>query len=112
MKALIIYDDFYSAIKANESLQHSAHKADFSVQWNIRPWRVDMLKFPPTAEEALTDAIEAHLIVLAWHKTQPFPFWLQNWLERWAKCRQITDAALAVICAGNAGVLSSSTTPE
>jgi hypothetical protein len=37
MKALIIYDDFNSAVKANATLQHSAHKADFAVQWNIRP---------------------------------------------------------------------------
>src|SRR5271154_5711262 len=70
MKALIIYDDFYSAIKANASLQHSADKADLAVRWNIRPWRVDMLKFPPTADEALTEALDAHLIVLAGQKNR------------------------------------------
>jgi len=101
MKALIIYDDFYSAVKANASLQHSAHNADLSVQWNIRPWRVNILKFPPTSDEALTEALDAHLIVFAGHSAQSLTFWLERWLEQWAKYRRIKDAALAVVNAGS-----------
>src|ERR1700677_3691890 len=101
MKALIIYDDFASVMKANSSLQSSAAYPNVNVQWSIRPWRVDMLKFPPTAEEALMDAIDAHLIVFAGRSAHSFPVWLQDWLEHWVKCRQIEGAALAVIGAGN-----------
>ena len=97
MKALIIYDDFYSAVKANSSLQHSAHKAGLAVRWSIRPWRVDLLKFPPTADEVLTEALDAHLIVFAGHSAQSLPFWLERWLEQWIKYRRIKDAALAVV---------------
>lgn len=97
MKALIIYDDFHSAVKASASLQESALKADLAVQWNIRPWRVDMLKFPPTADEALTEALDAHLIVFAGHNARSFPFWLERWLEQWVKYRRVDEAALAVI---------------
>jgi hypothetical protein len=107
MKALVIYDVFVCAEKANAALQHSAQNANVRVQWNIRPWRVDMLKFPPTAEEALTEAMDAHLIVFVGRRAQSLSFWLQDWLEHWAKCRQIKDAALAVIGAGNAEVMSS-----
>jgi hypothetical protein len=109
MKALIIYDDFRSAVKANATLQHSANKADLAVQWNIRPWRTDLLKFPPTADEAL----DAHLIVFAGHSAQSLPFWLERWLEQWAKYRRIKDAALAVVIAGSSAALSSaSAKPE
>src|SRR5882757_4043633 len=101
MKALIIYDDFDSAFKANATLQHSAQKADCAVQWNIRPWRVDLLKFPPTADEALTEALDAHLIVFAGHSAQSFPVWLERWLEQWAKYRRIKDALLAVVGGGS-----------
>jgi len=107
MKALIIYDDFHSAAQANTTLQHSAHREDLAVQWNIRPWRVDLLKFPPTAEEALTEALDAHLIVFAGHSAQSFPVWLERWLEQWAKYRRIKDAALAVVGAGSSEALSS-----
>ncbi|HMD13377.1 MAG TPA: hypothetical protein VKI62_01985 [Bacteroidota bacterium] len=106
MKALTIYSDFTCATKVNLTLQHSAEKLDFTVQWNISPWRVDMLKFSPIAEEALTDALDAHLIVFAGHGALSFPFWLRRWVEHWAKCRQIADAALAVFCEKSADALS------
>jgi hypothetical protein len=110
MKALIIYDDFASAAKANATLQHSAQKADCAVEWNIQPWRVDLLKFPPTADEALIEALDAHLIVFASRSTQSLPFWLERWLEQWAKYRQIKDAALAVVNEGSPKTLTSAST--
>ena len=97
MKAVIIYNDFISAARANTALQQSVENADCAVQWNIIPWRMDMLKFPPTAGEALADAIDAHLIVFVGGCAESLPFWLQDWLEQWAKCRLIDDVALAVV---------------
>ena len=108
MKALIIYKDLASAAEVNIILQHSAHNVNFVVQWSIRPWRMDMLRFPPSAEAALTDARDAHLIVFAGCCAQSFPFWLEHWLKHWAKCRQIEDAALALFCEGNADTPSMS----
>lgn len=107
VKALVVYDDFACAEKANTALRHSAQNANIRVQWNIRPWRVDMLKFPPTAKEALTEAMDAHLIVFVGRRAQTLSFWLQDWLEHWAKCRRTKDAALAVIGVGNSEVMSS-----
>jgi len=100
MKALIIYDDFTSAAKANGALQRSAHHLNTSIKWNVRPWRLDMLNFPPTAEEAIDEAIDAHLIIFAGLNDQHLPAWLIDWLEHWAKCRRIDEAALAVIDGG------------
>ncbi|MEI9863940.1 MAG: hypothetical protein WDN00_05195 [Limisphaerales bacterium] len=110
MKALIIYRDFISAAKANSALQLSAHLTDIEVEWNVRPWRLDMLKFPPTADEALIDAADAHLILFAGDCAQSMPFWLQDWLELWAKHKQVTAAALAVMSAGCSKILTSSAT--
>jgi hypothetical protein len=112
MKALIIYQNLASAAKVNSALQGAAQHADSSVQWVIRPWRVDLLKFPPGAEEALADAADAHLIVFAGGIKQSLPFWLQRWLELWARRRQIENAALAVYSEGIADALSISTTLE
>jgi hypothetical protein len=106
MKALIIYRDFAFAAKANAALQSSAQCADVGVQRNIRPWRADLLKFPPAAQEELVDAADVHLIVFASSYAQLPPFWLQDWLEQWAKCRQIKDVALAVIPEDSADELS------
>ncbi|MGC9941221.1 MAG: hypothetical protein ABSE48_05260 [Verrucomicrobiota bacterium] len=101
MKALIIYQDFASAAKANSALQHAAQCQDVRVQWDVRPWRMDMLQFPPTATDALEDALDAHLIVIAGGCARSCSQWLQDWLEQWATCRQIEASALAVIGAGS-----------
>lgn len=82
MKALVIYDDFASAAKANAMLHRATHQVDAIMHWNIRPWRVDLLKQPRRANEALMEAADAHLIVFAGHQAQSLPFWLQGWLER------------------------------
>ena len=112
MKALIIYDDFATAVKANAALQHSARYSDLIAQWNITFWRVDMLECPPSAETALTEAKDTHLIVFAGRCAQSPPFWLEHWLELWAKCRQVEDAALAVYCESGSDALSLPATLE
>ena len=108
MKAVIVYDDCVSVTKAYSSLQHSAKHKHVNVLWTIRLLRVEVLKFPPGAEAALADAIDAHLLVLAGPCAQSFPLWLQVWLENWVNCRQIKDAALAVVGAGHAELPASS----
>ena len=105
MKVLIIYQDFASAARANSALQHSVQFPGIQVEWNIRPWRLDMLKFPPVANEALLDAMDANLIVFAGHIVQAIPFWLQDWLEAWANQRRIANAALAVLGIENSKLL-------
>src|SRR5271170_7327872 len=95
-------------MKANVALQHSAWNAGFAVQWNVNPWQIDMLKFSPTAEDALTDALDAHLIVIASSSAKSSTFWFQSWVEHWAKCRQINGAALALLGGGSSDGLAAS----
>jgi len=102
MKALIIYDSFAAGAKASAALKHSTENQAFDVQWNVRPWRLDMLKFTPTLELAMADALDAHLIVLAIQTVQPLPAWLHSWLEHWAECRQVGEAAIALFGIGKA----------
>ena len=112
MKALIIYQNIASAAKVSSVLQHAAQHTDASIQWIIKPWQVDLLKFPPGALEALEDAADTHLIVFAGGIKHSLPFWLQHWLEQWTQRRQIENAALAVFCEGIADVLPISATLE
>jgi hypothetical protein len=112
MKAVIIYDSFPLAAKANAMLQRATHKADATMCWNIRPWRVDVLRLPPAADEALTEAIDAYLILLASHNGQSLRSWLNRWLEQWATCRKIKNAALAVISDQSGEALLMSATNE
>jgi hypothetical protein len=112
MNAVIIYNDVARAAKAKAMFERAAHSADFSMHWTVKPWRLDLLKVPGTAEEALADAADAHLMVLALRHPQLFPAWLQDWLKQWATRRQVQDAALAAWGGGNSDRLSAKVTPD
>ncbi len=96
MKALIIYKNFASAMNANAVLRNLKLPADTKVEWEIVPVRMEMLKFPPTIREALVAATDAHLLLFAGPISQSLPFWLLDWLKRWAVARQVKDAVVAV----------------
>jgi hypothetical protein len=102
MKALVINDDLAVAVEANVTLQRATHYADAAVPWSLTPWRIDLLKIPQLANEALNDAADARLIVFAVRRPSSLPMRLIAWLERWATIRQTQEAALAILGGGNA----------
>ena len=97
MTAFIIYDSFTLAWKANSMLQRVAAKVGNSFDWNVLPWRTQLLRFNPAARLALTEARDAHLLVFAWDKGHPLPSWLEEWLENWAATRTVKEAAIAFV---------------
>jgi hypothetical protein len=109
MNVVIIYDRFDFAAKAKAMLERATHETDETTHWSVKPWRVDMLKLPPAAEAALAEAAESHIIVLAVRQVHSL---LLDCLERWATCRQIQEAALAVWDSGNADPRSARATSE
>src|ERR1035441_1958243 len=109
MNAVIIYDRLDFAAKAKAMLERAVHETGETTDWSVKPWRVDMLKLPAAAEAALAEAAEAHLIVLAVRQVQSL---LVDWLQRWARCRKVPEAALAVWDGGDADTRSARASPE
>jgi len=97
MKALIIYDDFAGAVRASAALHHATLIANVNADWDLRPWRTDVLRVPSAADEALKEAADADLIVFAGSGAYSLPAWLKEWLKRWVMRRQFEDVALAMI---------------
>lgn len=112
MNAIILYDEFDCATKANAMLARAARRADETTRWNVKPWRVNLLTLTGMADEALVEATDAHVIVFAVRSQAGLPPWLLDWLEQWAGCRQVQEAALAVFGGGNANTLSAPAIPE
>jgi len=100
MNAVILYDDRKLAGEVNAMLERAAGRAGGAGSWTVRPWRLDLLSLPRAAEEALDEAAEAHLIVLAQRSQAEPPARLLGWLETWAGRRQVRDAALALFDGG------------
>ncbi len=112
MNALIIYDNFSSATTAVATLLHAAHRAELDGPSNVKPWRVDVLRLPVAADEALKEAADADLIVFAGPQAYQLPTWLKAWLERLATHRQVRDLALAVLRGGSGGEIFGSQHPN
>jgi hypothetical protein len=106
MKALIIYDDFAGAARASAALQRATWIANVNADWDIRPWRTDVLRVASAADEALIEAADADLIVFAGFAAYSLPTWLTEWLKRWVMRREIEDVALAMIRGMDAGTLA------
>jgi hypothetical protein len=112
MNAIIFYENATNAIQAKTLFERAAHRADFALQWLIKPWRLDMLSAPLAADMAMRDALDAHLILFGLLNPRCFPSFLSAWLENWAARRRVQNAALAVWDFGNGDVLSGVVAPE
>jgi hypothetical protein len=98
LKAAVIYDDFDFAARAAALLERVAIRADEAMKWDVKPWRLDVLKPSSLANAALGETADANLIVVALRKTPSLADELIGWLESWAMKRQTVNAAVMVLC--------------
>jgi hypothetical protein len=98
LKVAVIYDDFDFAARAAALLEHVAIRADEAMKWDVKPWRLDVLKESSLADAALDETTDSDLIVVAVRKTPSLPDELVGWLESWAMKRQTEDTAMMVFC--------------
>jgi hypothetical protein len=112
MNAVLIYDTFDFAALAKTTLERVARATEETMHWSVKPWRLDILQLPQAADAALTEAMGAHLILLALRHVQSLASWLIEWLERWARGREVLEAAVAVWDGGKAGTTSAGATRE
>ena len=112
MNALIIYESFDFATEAKATLERVTRQTDEATRWRVNLWRLDELKLPPAIEAALAEAMTAHLIMFAVNHVESLLQSLFDWLERWARGRQIQEAALAVWDVGHADKRLAQVPPE
>jgi hypothetical protein len=100
LKATVIYDDFDFATRAAALLERVAIRMHEAMKWDVKPWRLDLLKQASLAEAAVAEAADADLLVFALSKTHSPPAELTVWLEHWEAHRQPRDTAVMVLSPG------------
>jgi hypothetical protein len=98
LKAAVVYDDFDFAARTAALLERAARRSDEALKWDVKPWRIDLLKPSSLADAALEETLDADLVVVALCTTHLLTDDLMEWLEHWAAHRQIGDAAMLVLC--------------
>lgn len=112
MNAVIIYDELSVAANTNAMLEAAARRVGDTLEWTVKPWRLDTLLSAPGAQAALEAAGEAHLIVLALRSQWDLPHSFLRWLDAWAEHRKVQDATLAVLDSDHGDSLSPPAAPE
>ena len=97
LKATVIYDDFEFATRATALLERAAVRVHEAIKWDVKPWRLDLLKQSSLAVAARAEAADADLLVFALSQTRSLPPELTVWLEDWGVHRQIEDTAIIVL---------------
>ena len=98
MNAFIIYDQFMFAARANSVLQSACRHSREPEPCPVSAWEMLHLKFPRAAGEALAEAVQAHLVIVAIGGELVCAAWLVQWLVEWATRRQVAEAGLALLC--------------
>jgi hypothetical protein len=111
MNVVIIYEHCSAGMKACALLQRASERAGGATRWSVVPWRLNMLQPAALAEEALRQAAQAQLIMVAVSGPAEIPASLLDWLEQWALRRQVQDAALALFDGSDGDRLSATATP-
>lgn len=101
LKAVVLYDEFGSGLRAKEMLERVTDQAQWEGEFDNMFWRFDVMSQPLVAREALYRAADADMVLLAAEKAGYPPDWLIEWLEIWAITRRIQDAALVAWCHGH-----------
>ena len=97
LKATVIYDDFDFATRAAALLERVAVRVHEVIKWDVKPWRLDVLKEASLAGAAREEAADADLLVFALSQTQSLTPELTVWLEDWGAGRQIRDTAIMIL---------------
>jgi hypothetical protein len=112
MKSVIICGDIALVAKANATLQRLGCRPEVNVHWTIKSWPANTLNQAASVERTLIEAADAHLIVIPAWLAHSLPFFLRDWLERWAALRLVKDAALAIIGDGIDTDITEAVSPE
>jgi len=96
--AAVIYDDFDLAAHAVASLERSALRADETMKWRVKPWRLDALEQPAHVGVAASETADADLVILVLSQPTVSAEELLHWLDIWAQVRHVADAALLLFC--------------
>ena len=97
MKALLVYEDFASAVKAHSAVRNSAMAAGLDDQWEIVPWRMELLSSSESAAEALVQGLDADLLILAGQLSFSVSPLIEKWIRNWAASRHVANAALGYL---------------
>jgi hypothetical protein len=97
LDALLLYEDFATALRAKHSLDLLPISFITEGRWRTSLWRLDLLSEPLLAEQAAIEGAAADVIILSLHGRQELRAEAREWLNRWLNRKENRPYALAAL---------------
>jgi len=86
LRVHLIYEDTETGLRAKQAVDRLGEQFNLETDACLTPWRFDRLWEPTLREQALEEAADADLLLVAAHGQDGLPPAVHGWLERWL-CR-------------------------
>lgn len=103
IEVLLLYEDLSTALRAKLSLDRLSLHLGAEAGISTRLWRLDLLSQPLLAEQAVIEAVAAHVIVLSLHGCPHIRTEVRNCLNRWLEHKADRPYALAALLDAETG---------
>ncbi len=103
IKAVIIYEDFDTAIRAKNFAEELERALGCACQWGDSLWRSNLLESPLIADEAALDAADCDYLIVSLRGDHALPYSTQQWIEAQLDRAAARDAGLIVLSDSNRG---------
>jgi hypothetical protein len=97
LKALILYEDMATGVRAQMSLDHLSRQLKRGNGLKTDLWRLEFLQEPLLREMAAVEAATMDIIVLSLHGHCGMPVTAADWMDRWLEHKGNRPYALAVL---------------
>jgi hypothetical protein len=97
LNALLLYEDFGTALRARHSLDLLPTSFITEAGWRTNLWRLDLLGEPLLAEQAAIEAGAADVIILSVRGRNEPQAEVRDWLSRWLDHKEDRPYALAAL---------------
>jgi hypothetical protein len=100
---VIVYDDFYSALRAQELAGRMATELEPVFVLRTEVWNFELATDPDLCDRAAKDAIEADMVIISASTGEDLPSSVKGWMQSWIPQKRGGLAALVALVNWPAG---------
>jgi len=96
-EVLLAYQDFSSGIRAKEFFDRLVRDHGRLFRFLCHLWKFDVLLAPELGDQAVAEAADADMIVIATHAQTELPPAVKDWVELWLRQTRTPGALVALL---------------
>jgi len=96
-RVVVGYEDYACGLRAMELYRRHLPEWENETEFRVCLWKFEPLGVPSLLDKAVSDALEANLIIVSLDGGRPLPVEARAWIETWRGQKLCEPAALALL---------------